>query len=124
MTPETQTGAYQKIRPDHHAPECGVLDHTGGRMGGTDRGEQLNHSTQPTNTPDTHTPSTRHHTNQNLIALTPAEAAQVLAIAMRQTQREDLPILEHLAYLLDRATLPTPPHPATNPTPTQQTNSD
>ena len=124
MTPETQTGAYQKIRPDHHAPVCGVLDHTGGRMGGTDRGEQPNHSTQPTKTANTHSTPTRHHTNQTLIALTPAEATQVLAIAMRNPERDDLPILEHLAYLLDRATLPTPPHPATNPTPTQQTNAD
>jgi hypothetical protein len=124
MTSETQTGAYQKIRPDHHAPECGVLDHTGGRMGGTDRGEQLNHSTQPTKTPDTSSQPTRHHANQTLIALTPAEAAQVLAIAMRQTQREDLPILEHLAYLLDRASNTTTPLQPNNTEPTHRTDPD
>jgi hypothetical protein len=124
MTPEIQTGAHQKIRPDDHAPAESPLGLDGRLAGGADRGEQLNHSTQPTNPADTQPTSTRHHTNQTLIALTPAEAAQVLAIAMRQTQREDLPILEHLAYLMDRATTTTPPHPATNPTPAQQTNSD
>ena len=42
--------------------------------------------------------------NQTLIALTPTEAERLLHIAMRQTERDDLPILEHLAFLLDRAT--------------------
>jgi hypothetical protein len=124
MTLEKQTGAYQKIRPDHHAPVSGGLSPTGGRMGGTDRGEQLTHSTQPTKTADSHATPTRHHTNQTLIALTPTEAAQVLAIAMRNPERDDLPILEHLAFLLDRATLPTQPRTATNPTNAQHTDTD
>jgi|688.fasta_scaffold2708355_2 hypothetical protein len=62
--------------------------------------------------------------NQTLIALTPTEAAQVLAIAMRNPERDDLPILEHLAFLLDRATLPTQPRTATNPTNAQHTDTD
>jgi hypothetical protein len=62
--------------------------------------------------------------NQTLIALTPTEAAQVLSIAMRNPERDDLPILEHLAFLLDRATLPTQPRTTTNPTNAQHTDTD
>ena len=72
MTPETQTGAYQKIPPDDHAPAESPLGLDGRLAGGTDRGEQLAQSTQPTKTADTHATPTRHHTNQTLIALTPA----------------------------------------------------
>lgn len=62
--------------------------------------------------------------NQTLIALTPTEAAQVLAIAMRNPDREDLPILEHLAFLLDRASHTTTPHQPTNTKPTHRTDVD
>jgi hypothetical protein len=62
--------------------------------------------------------------NQTLIALTPTEAAQVLAIAMRNPERDDLPILEHLAYLLDRASNATPPHSPTNTQATHRTDPD
>jgi hypothetical protein len=43
---------------------------------------------------------------------------------MRNPERDDLPILEHLAFLLDRATLPTQPRTATNPTNAQHTDTD
>jgi len=122
MTPETQTGAYQKIRPDHHAPVSGGLSPTGGRMGGTDRGEQ--NTTHKHHIHTTSDPTVRRpRMNQTLIALTPTEAAQVLAIAMRNPERDDLPILEHLAFLLDSATLPTQPRTATNPTNAQHTDT-
>jgi hypothetical protein len=124
MTPKTQTGAYQKIRPDHHAPVESPSGLDGRAMGGTDRGEHHNHSTQPTNPTDTHTPATRHHTKQTLIALTPTEAAEVLAIAMRDPKRDDLPILEHLAFLLDRANNTTTPHQPNNTEPTHRTDPD
>lgn len=66
----------------------------------------------------------RPRMNQTLIALTPTEAERLLHIAMRNPERDDLPILEHLAYLLDRATLPTQPRTAINPTNAQHTDTD
>jgi hypothetical protein len=62
--------------------------------------------------------------NQTLIALTPTEAAEVLAIAMRDPKRDDLPILEHLAYLLDRASNTTTPLQPNNTEPTHRTDPD
>ena len=62
--------------------------------------------------------------NPTLISLTPTEAERLLRIAMRNTERDDLPILEHLAFLLDRATLPTQPRTAINPTNAQHTDTD
>lgn len=123
MTPETQTGAYQKIRPDHPPRFRGSLAPTGGRMGGTDRGEQNTTHKHHSNT--TSLPTVRRpRMNQTLIALTPTEAAQVLAIAMRNPDRDDLPILEHLAFLLDRANNTTTPHHPNNTEPTHRTDLD
>jgi hypothetical protein len=123
MTSETQSRALQEIRPDDHAPERGTTSPLGRMIGGTDRGEQNTTHEHHLNT--TSLPTVRRpRMNQTLIALTPTEAAQVLAIAMRNPERDDLPILEHLAFLLDRATLPTQPRTATNPTNAQHTDTD
>jgi hypothetical protein len=43
---------------------------------------------------------------------------------MNQTLIALTPTLEHLAFLLDRATLPTQPRTATNPTNAQHTDTD
>jgi hypothetical protein len=52
MTPETQTGAYQKIHRDDHAPVSGSLAPTGGR---SERWIEAN-KTKPTNTASTQLP--------------------------------------------------------------------
>ena len=123
MTSETQTGAPQEIRPDDHAPAESSLELDGRVAGGADRGEQNTshkHHIHTTSNPTVRRP----RMNPTLIALTPTEAERLLHIAMRNPERDDIPILEHLAYLLDRATLPTQPHTAINPTNAQHTDTD
>jgi hypothetical protein len=48
----------------------------------------------------------------------------VLAIAMRNPDRDDLPILEHLAFLLDRASHTTTPHQPNNTEPTHRSDPE